>query len=380
MSERTPETRSAPAPDQRDVQRRDPDPLLFRPIRFRSVELRNRIMLSPMCQYSAAEGVPNDWHLMHLGARAAGGAGLVCTEATHVVPEGRITPNCLGLWNDDQEAAFARIVALVAGQGAVPAIQIGHAGRKASTAPPWEGRRPLGPDAGGWAPRAPSAVAYRDGAPVPRAMSLEEVRASIQASADSARRARRAGFRALELHGAHGYLIHSFLSPLSNRRDDAYGGGFDNRIRFLMETVEAVRGEWPEELPLFVRISCTDWVDGGWDLAQSIRLARALAQTGQVDLIDCSSGGNDPRQQIPRHPGYQVPFAEAIRRESGLATGALGLISRADMAEEILANGRADLVVLGRALLADPHWPINAAKALRIAPNWPVQYERADVF
>ena len=367
-------------PDQRDIQRRDPSPLLFRPIRFREVEVPNRIMLSPMCQYSAHDGVPNDWHLMHLGARAAGGVGLVCTEATHVVPEGRITPHCLGLWNDEQQAAFARIVRLVESQGAVPAIQIGHAGRKASAAPPWAGRRPLGADEGGWEPVAPSPIPYQEGGPVPREMTADAVRASIEATAAAARRARDAGFRVLEIHGAHGYLIHSFLSPLSNTRDDGYGGGFDNRVRFLMETVEAVRGEWPAELPLFLRISCTDWVEGGWDLEQSVELARRLAATGLIDLIDCSSGGNDPRQRIPRHPGYQVPFAETVRRESGLATGAVGLISRADMAEEILANGRADLAVLGRAILADPHWPINAAKALRVPPPWPRQYERSDVF
>lgn len=367
-------------PEQREIQRRDPDPWLFRPIRFRDIEVPNRIMLSPMCQYSAKDGVPNDWHLMHLGARAAGGVGLVCTEATHTTPEGRITPHCLGLWNDEQEAVFSRIVRLIENQGAVPAIQIGHAGRKASVAPPWKGRYPLEPDEGGWKPVGPSAVPYRRDGLVPRAMTKAEIRETIEASADSAARALRAGFKVLEIHGAHGYLIHSFLSPLSNHRNDAYGGGFENRVRYLMETIEAVRAVWPANLPLFLRISCTDWVDGGWDLEQSVALARRLADTGAIDLLDCSSGGNDPRQEIPRHPGYQVPFAETIRQQSGLATGAVGLISRGDMAEEILANGRADMAVLGRAILADPHWPINAAKALRVEPRWPVQYERSDIF
>jgi 2,4-dienoyl-CoA reductase-like NADH-dependent reductase (Old Yellow Enzyme family) len=296
------------------------------------------------------------------------------------MPEGRITPYCLGLWNDEQEAVFSRIVRLIESQQAVPAIQIGHAGRKASVAPPWKGRYSLEPDNGGWEPVGPSAVPYRRDGLIPRAMTKAEIRESIEASANSAARALRAGFKVLEIHGAHGYLIHSFLSPLSNHRNDAYGGSRENRERYLMETIEAVRGVWPANLPLFLRISCTDWVDGGWDLEQSVALARRLADTGAIDLLDCSSGGNDPRQQIPRHPGYQVPFAEKIRQQSGLATGAVGLISRGDMAEEILANGRADMAVLGRAILSDPHWPINAAKALRVEPRWPIQYERSDIF
>ncbi len=365
----------------RRVLKRDPDPMLFRPVTFRSVTGRNRIMLSSMCQYSATDGLPNDWHFAHLAARATGGTGWVFTEAVHVAPEGRITPHCLGLWSDAQRDALARIAGFVGDQGAVPGIQLGHAGRKASVGRPWDGTAPILAGQGGWQTVAPSARAYAEGWPVPQALDTDGIARQIDALAAATRRAREAGFQALELHAAHGYLVHEFLSPLSNLREDKYGGDFDGRIRFLLESLDAVRTEWPSDLPLFLRISATDWVEGGWSLSDSIALAHRLKAGGLVDLIDCSSGGNDPRQQIPIHPGYQVPFAAQVRAETGMATGAVGLIHAPDFAESILANGQADLVILGRTLLADPAWPLKAAKVLRAtrAP-WPVQYERSDIF
>lgn len=368
--------------DERRILRRDPDPHLFRSVQFRSVRARNRIMLSPMCQYSGSEGLSNDWHFMHLGARAAGGAGWVFTEAVHIEPRGRITPYCLGLWNDEQRDRLARIAAFVASQGAVPGIQLGHAGRKASVGRPWEGSHPLTPGEGGWTDLvSASALPYARGWATPEAMSVDQIQASLASLKASVRRAREAGFQALELHGAHGYLIHQFLSPLSNRREDGYGGSFDHRIRFLLESIDATREEWPEELPLFLRLSCTDWVEGGWDLAQTVRLAALLRERGQVDLIDCSSGGNDPRQAIPIHPGYQTPLSQAVRDRAGIATGAVGLIHSPDLAESVVANGQADLVILGRALLADPVWPLRAAAALKARNvEWPKQYERSNIF
>lgn len=357
----------------------DKTPLLFQPVTFRSVTARNRIMVSPMCQYSAREGVPNDWHMVHLGARAVGGAGIVSTEATAVEPRGRITHWCTGLWNAEQRDAFARIADFVAGQGAVPAIQLGHAGRKASTTRPWEGRRPLAPDEDAWEVLAPSPLPFAEGYAVPQAMTAADLDAVTEAFARSVRLAREAGFRIVEVHAAHGYLLHSFLSPLSNRREDDYGGPLANRARLLLRVLDAVRGEWPHELPLFVRLSCSDWVEGGWDLTQSVELAKMLAARGDVDLVDCSSGGNHPAQRMPTHPGYQVPFAEAVRREGGLATGAVGMIRSPRMAEEIVANGRADLVLLARMMLDDPHWPLHAARTLGAAIDWPRQYERANI-
>ncbi|WP_336367889.1 NADH:flavin oxidoreductase/NADH oxidase [Marinobacter sp. C2H3] len=385
MSDRNPGTATdsrSGGEDGRRILRRDPNPHLFRPVRFRSVEARNRIMLSPMCQYSATDGVANDWHRVHLGARAIGGAGWVFTEAVHTEPRGRITPFCLGLWNDEQRDALAPIAAFIRAQGAVPGIQLGHAGRKASVGRPWEGSRPLTPAEGGWDDQvAASALPYASGWPTPRAMTVDDIQASLQALKSAVRRAREAGFQALELHGAHGYLIHQFLSPLSNQRDDAYGGSFDHRVRYLLESIAVTREEWPDELPLFVRLSCTDWVDGGWTDDDTVRLAERLKAEGQVDLLDCSSGGNDPRQQIPIHPGYQIPLSQRVRSETGLATGAVGLIHSPDLAESVLANGQADLVILGRALLADPAWPLRAAATLK-ARNmaWPPQYERSNIF
>jgi 2,4-dienoyl-CoA reductase-like NADH-dependent reductase (Old Yellow Enzyme family) len=347
---------------------------------MRSVTLPNRIMLSPMCQYSATDGLADDWHFVHLGSRATGGAGLVFTEATHVEARGRITLSCLGLWNDRHRDVLARIAGFVAARGAIPAIQLAHAGRKGSITRPWEGSRPLDDQDGGWPVIGPSAVPFAAGHRVPIAMTRADIEQALDAFASAARRAREAGFAVLEIHAAHGYLIHEFLSPLSNHRDDEYGGDRQGRMRFLFEVLDAVRGEWPAAQPLFVRVSCTDWVEGGWTIEDTIALGRALKARGDVDAIDCSSGGNDPRQQIPRHPGYQVPFAEAVRRETGLATIAVGLIHSPDMAEQILGNGQADLVALGRSLLDDPYWPLHAARTLRARVPWPVQYERGNIF
>lgn len=365
---------------ERKVLQRDPTPHIFRPITFRSVTARNRIMVSPMCQYSATEGVPDDWHLQHLGCRAVGGAGIVFTEMTNVEARGRISPGCLGLWNDVQRDAFARIVRFVKGQGAVSGIQLAHAGRKASTAAPWDGGKPLAPGNGGWPIVAPSPIAFGEGYAVPQEMDDKAIAGTVALFAASARRAREAGFDVIELHGAHGYLISTFLSPVTNRRTDRYGGSFENRIRFLLEVVDAVRSEWPDEKPLFVRISSTDWMEGGWDLESSVRLAQVLKNGGKVDLIDCSSGNVDPRQKISVFPGYQVPFAAALRSRAGIATGALGLISSAEMAEQIIASGQADIVVMARAFLNDPYWPMHAAKALRAKFPWPKQYQRGDIF
>jgi 2,4-dienoyl-CoA reductase-like NADH-dependent reductase (Old Yellow Enzyme family) len=336
-------------------------------------------MLSPMCQYCASDGLPDDWHFVHLGSRAVGGAGIVFTEATHVEPRGRITPHCLGLWNDEQTEAFARIVRFIEKQGAVPGIQLGHAGRKAGTTPPWEGSKPLTAEEGAWEVIGPSPIPFAKGFPVPKAMTKADIAQVTEAMIASTIRARDAGFKIIEIHAAHGYLLHQFLSPLSNQRTDRYGGSFENRIRLLRETIAAVRAEWPEDLPLFVRLSVSDWVAGGWDLNESIELARIMKADGHVDLVDCSSGGNDPRQQIAIHPGYQIPLAKALR-ETGLPTGAVGLLHSPDLCEQILANGQADLIILGRSLLAEPYWPIYAAKRLRAPPKWPVQYERSDIF
>lgn len=351
---------------------------LLTPLTLRDVTFRNRIGVSPMCQYSAIDGVANDWHLVHLGARAAGGAGLVCVEATAVVPDGRISPDDLGLWSDAQIEPLARITAFVRAQGAVPGIQLAHAGRKGSMRRPWDGGTPipLG-DPRGWVVQAPSAVPFTEGWPVPRAMTRDGIGAVQRAFVAATRRAIDAGFAFVEFHGAHGYLAHSFYSPLSNRRDDEYGGSFEGRIRFTLESVRAMRGAWPGHLPLAVRLSCSDWTEGGWTIEDTVALAKRLKAEG-VDLIDCSSGGN-VQAPVPLGPGYQVPFAEAVRREAGLPTAAVGLITTADQANAIVATGRADLVLLGREFLRHPQFPIDAARALGRpdAVRVPPQYLRA---
>jgi len=352
---------------------------LFAPLEVKSITLRNRIGVSPMCQYSSDDGVANDWHLVHLGSRAVGGAGLVIAEATAVSPEGRISPGDAGIWSDQHVEPLARINRFIKAHGAVAGIQIAHAGRKASAARPWEGGDHLADDAGGWLPVAPSAIAFGDGLDkVPHALSPDEIKRLQAAFVAAAKRSLAAGFEWLELHSAHGYLSHEFLSPLTNRRTDNYGGSFENRIRFLLETVAAVRAIWPDRLPLAVRISCSDWVEGGWDIEQSIELARRLKARG-VDLIDCSSGGAVPDAKIPIGPGYQVPFAERIRREAEIATAAVGFITEPKQADEIVRSGQADIVLLARELLRDPYWPAHAARALdqKAAVKVPLQYARA---
>jgi 2,4-dienoyl-CoA reductase-like NADH-dependent reductase (Old Yellow Enzyme family) len=352
---------------------------LFTPVSFRSVTARNRIVVSPMCQYSAVEGLGDDWHVVHLGARAVGGAGIVFTEATHVSAIGRITPGCLGLWNPAHQHLLGRLAAVIARGGAVPGVQIAHAGRKGSSARPWEGGKGLALENGGWEPVGPSAIPFGESHTTPHQLSAAEIGAIAAAFAATTRMAREAGFKVVEIHGAHGYLIHSFLSPISNRRTDRYGGDLAGRSRLLFEVVEAVRSEWPDELPLFVRLSSVDWMPGGLTIDDTVEIAARLKATGRVDLIDCSSGGvalAGPR--IPSlSPGYQVPFAEAVRTRAGIASGAVGLITSAEHAEAIVANGRADLVFVARAVLADPAWPLRAAKRLGAPVELPPQYLRA---
>lgn len=349
---------------------------LFTPLTLRNVTFRNRIAVSPMCQYSCEDGFAHDWHLVHLGSRAAGGAGLVVMEATAVEARGRIAPSDNGIWKEEHIGFLARIAAFLRQQGAVAGIQLAHAGRKASTRRPWDGGGVIPVEAGGWQTVAPSPVAFHHKDPAPEELSKAGIVALIEAFAAAADRARRAGFQVVELHAAHGYLIHEFLSPLSNLRADEYGGPFENRVRFALEVTEAVRGVWPAELPLFVRISATDWVEGGWDLGDSVELVRRLGGMG-VDLIDCSSGGLSPLQKITMAPGYQTPFAERIRLETGVPTGAVGLITGAQQAEEIVASGKADIVLMAREFLRDPYFPLHAAKALGVDFKPPVQYLRA---
>jgi 2,4-dienoyl-CoA reductase-like NADH-dependent reductase (Old Yellow Enzyme family) len=349
---------------------------LFQPLTLGNVTLRNRIAVSPMCEYSATDGMPDDWHLVHLGSRAVGGAGLVFTEASAVSPEGRISPGDTGLWNDAQQAAWARIAAFIAAQGAAPGVQLAHAGRKGSTQVPWAGGKALPKGQGDWTPVAPSAIAFSDDYPMPAALDEAGIAKVVADFAAAATRARDAGFRVIEIHAAHGYLLHEFLSPLSNRRDDAYGGTLENRARLLREVVAAVRVSWPAPAPLVVRVSATDWADGGWDIDECVALCRWLKHDG-VDLIDCSSGGTVPHPTIPIAPGYQVPFAARIRREAGIATGAVGLITEPRQCEEILERGDADLILLARELLRDPYFPRRAAAELGVRIDGPVQYGRA---
>jgi 2,4-dienoyl-CoA reductase-like NADH-dependent reductase (Old Yellow Enzyme family) len=351
-------------------------PHLFEPFTLRGITLRNRIGISPMCQYSANEGIANEWHLAHLGARAIGGAGLVIAEATAVEARGRISPYDLGIWEDAQIAPLAQVSAFVRSQGAVPGIQIAHAGRKAGTNRPWLGGKPLSDAEGGWQPVGPSAIPFDSPYRTPTELTIAEIATIQQAFVAAAKRADAAGFDLIEIHGAHGYLIHSFLSPLSNTRSDQYGDDVAGRVRFLSEITAQVRAAIPAQKILSVRLSCSDWVDGGWDLADSITLSRILAEQG-ADLIDCSSGGTAPKAVIPVGAGYQVPFAEAIRREAGIATAAVGLISEPMQADSIIRNQQADLVLIGRESLRDPNWPLRAARALGQQPPTPAQYSRA---
>ncbi len=354
------------------------DPLLFQPISFRSVVAKNRIAIAPMCQYSASDGLGDDWHIQNLGAKAMAGPGFVFTEATHTSAPGRITHGCLGLYTEEHTAFLRRLVRLIEYGGAVPGIQISHAGRKASSQRPWEGGKALRPEDGGWVPWAASPLPFHDNAVTPHAMSLDELRSVVGEFAASAQRAREAGFKVIELHAAHGYLLHSVLSPVSNQRNDNYGGDLAGRARMLMEVIDAVRAEWPAELPLFVRLSCTDWLPGGLTPDDAVELGRWLKARGDVDLIDCSAGGVSPAARIPSvHPGYQVPYAERVRAEAGIATGAVGMIRAPEHAAEIIANGRADLVFVARAVLADPAWTLRAAEALGVKLDLVPQYQRA---
>lgn len=349
---------------------------LFSTLRLRDVEFRNRVFVSPMCQYSSRDGLPDEWHLVHLGSRAVGGAGLVIAEATAVSPVGRISPGDTGIWSDEHTRAFSPIAAFIKAQGAAAGIQLAHAGRKASTDVTWRGGQPLTEQEGGWQTLAPSALPFAASHPLPREMNAGEIAEVVTQFVDASRRSVEAGFDVIELHMAHGYLLHEFLSPLSNRRQDEYGGSLEARARFPLQVAEAVRAACPASMPIFVRISATDWADGGWDLEQSIQFSRWLKEVG-IDLVDCSSGALIPGVRIPVKPGYQVPFATAIRREAKIAAGAVGMITEARQAEQIIASGEADAVFLARALLRDPYWPLHAAKELGADAPWPVQYARA---
>jgi 2,4-dienoyl-CoA reductase-like NADH-dependent reductase (Old Yellow Enzyme family) len=351
-------------------------PHLFSKLRMREVDFANRIVVSPMCQYSSVDGYANDWHFAHLAARAVGGAGLVFTEAAAVTPEGRISPQDLGVWSEKHFEPLERIARFMENQGARAGIQLAHAGRKGSTYRPGAGQGAVAETVGGWRPVAPSAIAFSDTYAKPDQLTIDQIKSLQRAFGVAAERAAAAGFEVIEIHAAHGYLIHEFLSPLSNRRVDAYGGSFENRTRFLRECVEGVRRALPDRCPLFVRISATDWVEGGWDIDQSVELARLLLSLG-VDLIDCSSGGNLEKAEIPIGPGYQTPFAERIRREANIATAAVGMITAPAQADQIIRNDQADLVLLAREMLRDPYWPMHAARELEQVASWPEQYLRA---
>jgi 2,4-dienoyl-CoA reductase-like NADH-dependent reductase (Old Yellow Enzyme family) len=354
-------------------------PHLFDPITFRGLTLPHRLIVSPMCQYSSVDGLASDWHLVHLGSRAAGGAALVFTEATAVTDEGRISPQDLGIWSEDHIAGLQRIAAFLHSQGSAAGIQLAHAGRKASTFAPWFGDGAVPQDQGAWEPVAPTAHGFSDNYPTPRALTVPEIREIVDAFEAAARRALDAEFDVVEIHAAHGYLIHEFLSPLVNDRTDEYGGSFDNRVRLCLDIADAVRRAWPDRLPVFVRISSTDWVDGGWDIEQSVELACRLRDRG-IDLIDCSSGGAVKGAQIPVGPGYQVPFAERIKKEAGIATGAVGMIATPQQADAIIAAGQADCVLMARQFLRDPYFPMHAAQEIGVPFAWPVQYSRAAPF
>jgi 2,4-dienoyl-CoA reductase-like NADH-dependent reductase (Old Yellow Enzyme family) len=353
-------------------------PHLFEPLTLRGVTFRNRIGISPMCEYSSHDGFANDWHLVHLGSRAVGGAGLVMTEASAVTPDGRISPADLGIYKNEHIEMLARIFHFIEKQGAVPGMQLAHAGRKASTGIPWEGGKPIDPASGGWTPIfAPSTLPFDAGYQNPQALTIDEIASIVQAFADAAKRVLQAGGKVVEIHGAHGYLVNTFLSPLSNHRTDNYGGTFQNRARFLTEIVNATRKVWPDTLPLFVRLSSTDWADGGWTIDDSVELARTLKPLG-VDLIDCSSGGLVPNAKIPVGAGYQVPFSTRIRHDANIPTAAVGMITQAAQADQIIRNGEADIVLLARQSLRDPYFPLHAASEVHYKDQkWPDQYLRA---
>jgi 2,4-dienoyl-CoA reductase-like NADH-dependent reductase (Old Yellow Enzyme family) len=352
-------------------------PNLFDPLPIRDLTLPNRIVVSPMCEYSSIDGFANDWHLVHLGSRAVGGAGLIMTEAAAITPEGRISPQDLGIWSNGHIEFLSRSTRFIHSQGSVAGIQLAHAGRKASTYRPWDGDGAVPEESGGWKNVvAPSAIPFASNYRVPQALTREGIEAVVHAFVEAARRAREAGFRVIEIHAAHGYLISEFLSPLANHRTDEYGGSFENRVRLLLEVVSAVRGSWPESSPLFVRISATDWAEGGWTIDESVELAQLLKNSG-VDLVDCSSGGNTPPAKIPVGPGYQTPFAERIRREAKILTGAVGMITAPAQADHIIRTGQADLAIIAREFLRDPYWPLHAARDLGHPAPWPVQYLRA---
>ncbi|MBO9566811.1 MAG: NADPH dehydrogenase NamA [Niastella sp.] len=349
---------------------------LFSALDIKGVRFKNRIVVSPMCQYSSKDGFATDWHLVHLGSRAVGGAGLIITEATAVSPEGRISPDDLGIWKDEHIEKLQRITSFISEQGCVPGIQLAHAGRKASTDVPWKGRGKVDVAHGGWTVVAPSALSFSDSYPMPEALDKAGIQKVIADFKAAAVRALRAGFKVIEVHGAHGYLVHQFFSPLSNQRTDEYGGSFENRTRLLFEIIDGIQTVWPAELPLFVRISATDWVDGGWNADEAVALVRLLKEKG-VDLIDVSSGGLSLHQHIPVGPAYQLPFSSRIKKETGIMTGTVGLITDALQAETILVNGDADMIIMARELLRNPYFPLQAAHTLKAEAKWPVQYERA---
>jgi 2,4-dienoyl-CoA reductase-like NADH-dependent reductase (Old Yellow Enzyme family) len=350
--------------------------LLFEPLTLKSITLKNRIVVSPMCQYSATDGFANDWHLVHLGSRAVGGAALIIQEATAVSPEGRITPADLGIWKEEHISFLSRINAFIEGQGAVPGIQLAHAGRKASHHVPWAGGSFLADGEGAWQTVGPSTIPFTESTPAPHALDNDGIQKVIGDFRMAAQRALAAGFKVVEIHAAHGYLLHSFYSPLSNQRNDEWGGSFENRIRLVLEVLHAVQEVWPKELPTFVRISATDWEEGGWNGDDSVQLALRLKEIG-VDVVDCSTGGNTPAAKIPAGPLYQVPFAEQVKKEAGIKTGAVGIITKPSEAESILHHGQADLIIIARELLRDPYFALHAAKELGVDIAWPDQYKRA---
>jgi 2,4-dienoyl-CoA reductase-like NADH-dependent reductase (Old Yellow Enzyme family) len=351
---------------------------LFSSLTLRELEFRNRIFMSPMCQYSCENGMATDWHLVHLGTRAVGGAALVLTEATAVSPEGRISPYDLGIWSDEHIQPLKRITSFIKVQGAIPGIQLAHAGRKASTDAPWNGGKPITGSAEAWQPIAPSPIPFAESYQTPMEMTQAKIDEVLSRFSSAVKRSIEAGFEVVEVHLAHGYLLHAFLSPLSNQRKDAYGGSFEGRIRLPLLVAETVRRLWPDNLPVFVRVSSTDWVEGGWDIAQTVRFASQLKQSG-IDLIDCSSGGLVPYAVLPEGPGYQTPFAAAVRKEAGIPTGAVGMITDPFQAEQIVATGIADAVIMGREVLRNPYWPMHAARSLKTDVSWPKQYLRAKI-